>query len=118
MNLRVLRDPMRRIEVIQQTTVSYYGISIKEMRGPDRSPVYSFPRAVAMFLCRRHTDRSFTDIGAWFGGRDHTTVIAACRKIEALKQSDRQTADDVRNIEMWCGFEAAPVLEMLVVSCA
>jgi chromosomal replication initiator protein len=57
--------------------------------------VWSRPRQTAMWLCKQLTTRSLPDIGRRFGGRDHTTVLHAVRRIEELKQTDAQLSQDI-----------------------
>ena len=63
-----------------------------------RARVVARPRQVAMYLCKMLTSKSLPEIGRGFGGRDHTTVIHAVRKIEELMATDGQLAEDVENL--------------------
>ena len=76
------------IELIQKVVSDYFGLSYKDLRGKRRTKAVAFPRQVAMYLSRELTEYSTTEVGAEFGGRDHTTVMHACQKIE-----DRQKLD-------------------------
>ena len=67
---------------IQKVVADYFQISIDDLRGKKRSSNISFPRQIAMYLCRKLTDESFPKIGEAFGNRDHTTVMHALKKIE------------------------------------
>lgn len=69
------------IDRIQQAVAAHYDVRIAELKGNRRSRQVVTPRQVAMFLCRDLTQASLTDVGDAFGGRDHTTVMHACRKI-------------------------------------
>jgi len=69
------------IDLVQKKTAEYYDISISDMRVKRRSKTIAFPRQVAMYLVRELTDHSLPEIGQYFGGRDHTTVLHAYNKI-------------------------------------
>ncbi len=74
---------------IQKTVADHYGVKVSELRSDRKHKVIAMPRQVAMFLMREMTRCSFPDIGKQFGGRDHTTVMYAVKKIE------KKIADDV-----------------------
>jgi chromosomal replication initiator protein len=76
------------IEEIQKKTAEFYKLDIRELHSARRARRVARPRQVAMFLARELTSRSLPDIGRRFGGRDHTTVLHACRRIEELCKSD------------------------------
>ncbi len=76
------------IDVIQKTTANYFNISLSDIKGKKRSKSFSFPRQVAMYLCREMTECSTTEIGTEFGGRDHTTILHGFGKIEKEITSD------------------------------
>lgn len=80
--------PTTSIDRIAKVTARYFGIRLKDLRGPGRSRAEVLARNVAMYLAQRLTGASLQQIGQYFGGRDHTTVGYGCRKIEALSQSD------------------------------
>jgi len=80
------------------TTAEYYGISMDELTGPSRSRVYVTARQIAMYLCRQLTDLSLPKIGEHFGGKDHTTVMYAVKKIEEQMGQRRQTYNQVNEI--------------------
>lgn len=82
------------IENIQKTVADYYKIKVAEMYSKKRSRVVARPRQVAMALAKELTQLSLPDIGDAFGGRDHTTVLHACRKIEELRGLDPNIARD------------------------
>jgi chromosomal replication initiator protein len=93
----VLRDlipdgtaPELTVEQIMEVVSEYFGVSVDDLRGQSRSRVLVQARQVAMFLCRELTDMSLPRIGQAFGGRDHTTVMHAERKIRQL-MSERRT---------------------------
>lgn len=93
----VLRSSERKItiEEIQRKVSEHFNIRLSDMIGPKRLRSYARPRQIAMYLCKQLTSRSLPEIGRRFGGRDHTTVMHGVRRIEELKQSDGQIAEDV-----------------------
>ena len=93
----VLRASERKItiEEIQRKVSDYYNIRISDIVGPKRVRSFARPRQIAMYLCKQLTSRSLPEIGRRFGGRDHTTVLHAVRKIEALVGKDNSLADEV-----------------------
>jgi chromosomal replication initiator protein len=93
----VLRASERRItiEEIQRRVAEHYNIKLSEMSSERRARAVARPRQVAMFLSKQLTSRSLPEIGRKFGGRDHTTVMHAVRRIEELRQSDAAIAEDV-----------------------
>jgi chromosomal replication initiator protein len=97
----VLRDVLRAndrrvtIEEIQRRVAEHYNIKLSEMSSERRARAVARPRQVAMFLSKQLTARSLPEIGRKFGGRDHTTVMHAVKKIEQLRQSDAGIAEDV-----------------------
>ena len=83
------------VEEIQRRVSEHYNIRLSEMIGPKRVRNYARPRQVAMYLAKQMTSRSLPEIGRRFGGRDHTTVMHGIRRIEELKITDSQIADDL-----------------------
>lgn len=88
-------DKQVTIDEIQRRVSEHYNIRIAELVGPKRSRVFARPRQVAMFLCKELTQRSLPEIGRKFGKRDHTTIMHGIRKIDELRQSDHQIAEDL-----------------------
>lgn len=82
------------IDNIQRTVAEYYKIKVSDMYSKKRSRTVARPRQVAMALAKELTQLSLPDIGDAFGGRDHTTVLHACRKISELRSSDPDIARD------------------------
>jgi chromosomal replication initiator protein len=76
------------IEDIQRKTAEFYKLDVRDFHSPQRARRVARPRQVAMYLSRKLTTRSLPEIGRRFGGRDHTTVLHACRRIEALCGED------------------------------
>ncbi len=83
------------VEEIQRKVSEHYAIRLSDMIGPKRVRSIARPRQVAMYLSKQLTARSLPEIGRRFGGRDHTTVMHGVRRIEELKSTDSQIADDV-----------------------
>ncbi|HEX6143528.1 MAG TPA: chromosomal replication initiator protein DnaA [Geminicoccaceae bacterium] len=93
----LLRVHERRvtIEDIQRRVAEHFQIKISDMQSSRRARAVARPRQVAMYLAKQLTPRSLPEIGRKFGGRDHTTVIHAVRKIEELRAQDPQLNDDI-----------------------
>ncbi len=93
----VLRPNERRvtIEEIQKQVAAHFKIRFSEMHSSRRARAVARPRQVAMYLAKQLTTRSLPEIGRQFGGRDHTTVMHAVRKIEELRAADMSFAEDV-----------------------
>ncbi|ATG48458.1 chromosomal replication initiator protein DnaA [Celeribacter ethanolicus] len=83
------------VEEIQRKVSEHYAIRLSDMIGPKRVRSIARPRQVAMYLAKHMTTRSLPEIGRRFGGRDHTTVMHGVRRIEELKATDSQIADDL-----------------------
>jgi chromosomal replication initiator protein len=83
------------LELIQKTVADYYKIKVAEMYSPKRTRAIARPRQVAMWLCRELTAHSLPEIGDAFGGRDHTTVLHACRTIVDYRVRDAQLNNDL-----------------------
>jgi chromosomal replication initiator protein len=86
------------IENIQKTVAHYYNIKITDLKSSRKLKIYSFPRQIAMYICRTMTKASFPEIGAKFGGKDHSTVIHAVRQIEKKVNEDRETKNVIETI--------------------
>ena len=86
------------IENIQKTVADYYKIKVSEMYSKRRSRNVARPRQVAMALAKELTQLSLPDIGEAFGGRDHTTVLHACRKIAVLKSTNSDLTRDFNSL--------------------
>ena len=93
----LLRANERRVTIdeIQRRVAEHFNMKMAEMTSSRRARVVARPRQVAMYLCKQLTQRSLPEIGRKFGGRDHTTVMHAVKKIEELMVSDRALAEDV-----------------------
>ena len=84
---------------IQKVVADYYNITVEVLKGKKRSANIAYPRMVAMYLCRALTDQSFPRIGLEFGGRDHSTVIHACDKIEEDLKNNGQLKEIINEIK-------------------
>jgi len=78
------------VELIQKTVADYYKIKVSDMYSKRRPSNIAMPRQVAMYLCKEMTQKSLPEIGELFGGRDHTTVLHAVRKIGGVRHSDQE----------------------------
>ncbi|HBS51487.1 MAG TPA: chromosomal replication initiator protein DnaA, partial [Coxiellaceae bacterium] len=97
-DLLALQAKLVTIENIQKTVAEYYKIKISDLLSKRRSRSVARPRQVAMTLSKELTNHSLPEIGDTFGGRDHTTVIHACRTIKALTTTNANLAEDYRNL--------------------
>ena len=87
------------VESIQREVAAYFDVKLHDLKGPKRHRSVAHPRMVAMYLCRKLTSMSFPEIGSRFGGKDHSTVISAVRKIERLCTEDAALRSVVNTIE-------------------
>ena len=85
-------------ENIQRVVSEYFRIPLKELVGPKRTRIYARPRQLAMGLARELTGDSFPEIGMAFGGRDHSTVMHACDKVQSLRNEDPIFNEDYKNL--------------------
>lgn len=97
-DLLALQDKQVSLENIQKTVAEYYKIKVSDMMSKRRSRSVARPRQVAMALAKELTNHSLPEIGESFGGRDHTTVLHACRKIKELEESDADIREDKKNL--------------------
>ncbi len=93
--LRLSPGTKTSIEDIQRKTAEFYKLDVRDFHSPQRARKVARPRQVAMYLSRKLTTRSLPEIGRRFGGRDHTTVLHACRRIEALCAEDAMFRQEV-----------------------
>ena len=87
------------IASIQKAVADYYKITVEVLKGKKRTANIAYPRMVAMYMCRFLTDQSFPRIGLEFGGRDHTTVIHGCDKIEQDLKENSQLKEIIDEIK-------------------
>ena len=97
-DLLLLQDKQVTMENIQKTTAEYYKIRASDLLSKRRSRSVARPRQVAMALAKELTSHSLPEIGDAFGGRDHTTVLHACRKIAELRQQQQRIEEDYKNL--------------------
>ncbi|NLD14143.1 MAG: chromosomal replication initiator protein DnaA [Gammaproteobacteria bacterium] len=97
-DLLALQEKLVSIDNIQRTVAEYYKIKIADLLSKRRSRSVARPRQVAMALSKEVTNHSLPEIGDAFGGRDHTTVLHACRKIAELCESDADISEDYKNL--------------------
>lgn len=97
-DLLSLQDKLVTIDNIQRTVAEYYKIKLSDLSSKVRSRSIARPRQVAMALAKELTNKSLPEIGEAFGGRDHTTVLHACRKIKEMRASDFDISEDYNNL--------------------
>ncbi len=97
-DLLALQDKLVTIENIQKTVADYYKVKVADLLAKRRSRSIARPRQMAMALAKELTNHSLPEIGDSFGGRDHTTVIHACRKVKELVIEFNDLADDYKNL--------------------
>lgn len=97
-DLLALQDKQVGIDNIQRVVCEYYKIKMQDMNSKRRSRSVARPRQVAMALAKELTNHSLPEIGDAFGGRDHTTVLHACRKIKELQEESADIREDMKNL--------------------
>ena len=97
-DLLALQDKLISIENIQKTVAEYYKIRVADLHSKRRSRSITRPRQLAMALAKELTNHSLPEIGDAFGGRDHTTVLHACKKITELREDDPRISEDYSNL--------------------
>ena len=97
-DLLALQDKLVTIENIQKTVAEYYKIRVADLHSKRRNRSVARPRQLAMALAKELTNYSLPEIGDAFGGRDHTTVLHACRKVEELRIEDMRIKEDFVNV--------------------
>ena len=97
-DLLALQDKLVTIENIQKTVAEYFKIRVHDLHSKSRTRSVARPRQVAMALCKELTNHSLPEIGDAFGGRDHTTVLHAVRKIEELRGTEMRIEDAYNNL--------------------
>jgi chromosomal replication initiator protein len=86
------------IEHIQQVVASNYGLSVSELNSPLRTVRIAWPRQLAIHLSRELTHASLAAIGAAFGGRNHATVLHACKRVSERLHTDPQVAGELADL--------------------
>jgi len=97
-DLLAIQDRQVGMDNIQRTVAEYYNIKISDILSKRRNRTIARPRQVAMALSKELTNHSLPEIGEAFGGRDHTTVLHACRKVAELRESSADVAEDYKNL--------------------
>jgi len=97
-DMLVAQDKQVTIDNIQKTVANYFKIRVADLLSPKRTRTIARPRQIAMALAKELTKHSLPEIGSAFGGRDHSTVIHATRKVAALRESDQLIEEDYKNL--------------------
>jgi len=97
-DLLIIQDKQITMENIQKTTAEYYKIRVADLLSKRRNRSIARPRQVAMAISKELTNHSLPEIGDAFGGRDHTTVLHACRKIKELRKTEHRIEEDYINL--------------------
>ena len=97
-DLLALQDKLVTIDNIQRVVADYYKLKMSDLLSKRRSRSVARPRQIAMSLAKELTNYSLPEIGESFGGRDHTTVLHACRKVKELEGSDREVERDLKHL--------------------
>ena len=97
-DLLALQDKLVSLDNIQRTVAEYYKIKLSDLLSKRRSRSVARPRQLAMALAKELTNHSLPEIGEAFGGRDHTTVLHACKKIKELREYDSDIREDHKNL--------------------
>ena len=91
------------IDGIVDAVVRFYGVKQSDLHSKKRNRSIAFPRQVCMYLARRHTRYSLEEVGGYFGGRDHTTVLHGVRTVDAQGKNDPEVKAQLRTIEQQLG---------------
>ena len=86
------------IDIIQRVVADHYSLSHNDMRGKKRTKAIAFPRQIAMYIVREITEYSTTEVGLAFGGRDHTTVMHACQRVESRMKTDTNIEPTIQQL--------------------
>jgi chromosomal replication initiator protein len=97
-DLLALQDKLVTIDNIQRVVADHYQLKMSDLLSKRRSRSIARPRQVAMSIAKELTNHSLPEIGEAFGGRDHTTVLHACRKVKELESTDREVQRDLKNL--------------------
>lgn len=97
-DLLAIQDRQISIDNIQRLAAEYYNIKISDILSKRRSRTIARPRQMAMYLAKELTNHSLPEIGDAFGGRDHTTVLHACKRIAELKEHSADVSEDYKNL--------------------
>jgi chromosomal replication initiator protein len=104
--LRDLIGPKRKIislDEIEAAVATKFHVKVSDMKSKRRSKTLVHPRQIAMYLCRELTDASFPEIGRHFGGKDHTTIMHACKQIARARESDTELQATLQSLKEQIG---------------
>ena len=93
------KNKILNADKVQKIVANYYSVKVADLRGSRRHRAIAAPRQVAMYLCRKHCGLSYAEIGQSFGGKDHSTVISAVRKIEKTLDTDPKLDQIIKTLE-------------------
>lgn len=96
-------DQATSVEDIQRAACDYFGLKLADIKSHRRHRAVAMPRMIAMYLCRQRLGTSYPELGDRFGGKDHTTVMSAVRKITSIVEDDTTVRDAVQSIERKLG---------------
>jgi len=97
-DLLAMQDRLVTVENIQKTVAEYFKVRVADLLSKRRSRSVTRPRQIAMSLAKELTSHSLPEIGDAFGGRDHTTVLHACRRVKLLRESESRVSEDYQNL--------------------
>ena len=98
------QDTATTVEDVQRAVAAYFSLRVSDLKSGKRQRTVTFPRQLAMYLARQRVGSSYPELGERFGGKDHTTVMSACRKISKLdERGDEKTVDALRAVELKLG---------------
>ena len=98
-DLFAIRRGPASLDDVASVVTTHFDVRLSELQSKRRTSAVAWPRQLAMFVSRRITGRSLKDIGGFYGGRDHSTVLHAIGKVEALVQTDPVIQDLVADLE-------------------
>jgi chromosomal replication initiator protein len=92
-------DSHLTIESIQNAVAKHFRLKVQDLKSTSRAQNVALPRQIAMYLIRKYTGVGFKEIGGYFGGKDHSTIVHACKKIDSGLETDRKIQDSVEAIQ-------------------
>lgn len=98
-DLLVSKAQQISVDGIQKMVASYYQVKVSDLKSKRRLKTFVRPRQVAMYLCRKHGNASFPELGSQFGNKDHTTIMSACKKIDELLRKDASLRNQIQELE-------------------
>lgn len=97
-DLLAMQDRLVTIDNIQKTVAEYFKLRVADLLSKRRNRSITRPRQIAMSLSKELTTHSLPEIGDRFGGRDHTTVLHACRRVKLLRETENRVLEDYQNL--------------------